>query len=102
MNKKTISIGLVGLTLLIVMITGHSMLTTDPAIAQTSDSYNLEWHTLGGGGRPVASASYLVNSTAGQGAASPPSSSGPNYVVSSGYWFVPRYPVYLPLIVRNH
>ena len=57
------------------------------ALAQTSASYNLEWHVIGGGGQPVSSASYAVNSTAGQGAASPPYSISPSYVVSGGYWF---------------
>jgi hypothetical protein len=102
MNRKTILIGLVGLIAMIVMTAGHSRLTTKPAIAQASDNYNLEWHIIGGGGQPVASASYLVNSTAGQAVASPPYSSGSAYMVSSGYWFVPHYSVYLPLILRNY
>jgi hypothetical protein len=71
------------------------------ALAQTSPSYNLEWHVIGGGGQPVASAHYAVNSTAGQGAASPLYSASASYVVSSGYWFRPTYATYLPLILRN-
>jgi len=72
-----------------------------PAEAQTSATYNLEWHVIGGGGGPINSASYAVNSTAGQGAASPPYSASANYGVSAGYWFAPNYRVFLPLVVRD-
>ncbi len=72
-----------------------------PTVAQTSTNYNLEWHVVGGGGGPVSSASYAVNSTAGQGVSSPPYSVGSRYVVSGGYWFIPIYRIYLPLLVRN-
>jgi hypothetical protein len=72
------------------------------ALAQTSPSYNLEWHVIGGGGRPVSSASYAVNSTAGQGAASPPHSTSSNYVVSGGYWVSGGFSVYLPLVMRDY
>jgi hypothetical protein len=72
------------------------------AMAQTSASYNLEWHVIGGGGQPVASTHYAVNSTAGQGAASPPYSASANYVVSGGYWFKITYASYLPLIFKSY
>ena len=71
-----------------------------PAVAQTSTNYNLEWHVIGGGGGPVSSASYAVDSTVGQGAASPPYSVGSNYAVSGGYWFIPVHRIYLPLVMR--
>ena len=71
-------------------------------LAQTSPSYNLEWHVIGGGGQPAASAHYLVNSTAGQGAASPPYSASGHYVVSGGYWLAQVYKVYLPLVLRAY
>ena len=73
-------------------------------LAQTSASYNLEWHVIGGGGQPVASTHYLVNSTAGQAAASPPYSFSTHYVVSGGYWFsggLALYWVHLPLVARR-
>ena len=73
-----------------------------PALAQTSASYNLEWHVIGGGGQPVSSASYAVNSTAGQGAASQPYSTSGHYVVSGGYWFAQIYKVYLPLVAKSY
>jgi hypothetical protein len=71
-----------------------------PVLAQTSPSYNLEWHVIGGGGQPVSSAHYAVNSTAGQGAASPPYSTSARYVVSGGYWFTPEYVIYLPIVLK--
>jgi hypothetical protein len=74
-------------------------------LAQTSPSYNLEWHVIGGGGEAVTSPSYTVNSTAGQGAASPPYSASDNYAVSGGYWFgdgiTIRYSIYLPIALRD-
>ena len=76
-----------------------------PALAQTSPSYNLEWHVIGGGGQPVSSTSYAVNSTAGQGAASPPYSVSASYVVSGGYWFGEGfspliYLIHLPVVLK--
>jgi type IV secretory pathway protease TraF len=71
------------------------------AEAQTSASYNLAWHVIAGGGGPISSASYAVNSTAGQGAASPPDASSASYRVSAGYWFSPDYRIYLPLLVQD-
>ena len=71
------------------------------ALAQTSPSYNLEWHVIGGGGQPVSSTSYAVNSTAGQGAASPPYLASASYVVSGGYWFTPMYAIYLPIVLKS-
>jgi hypothetical protein len=72
-------------------------------VAQTSSSFNLEWHVIGGGGQPASSARYTVNSTAGQGAASPPLSASAHYVVSGGYWHSGwgMRAVYLPLVLRN-
>jgi len=72
-------------------------------LAQTSANYNLEWHVIGGGGQPVTSANYAVNSTAGQGAASLPYSVSSNYVVSGGYWsgIGLFWSIYLPLVVKT-
>ena len=77
--------------------------TLGVAFAQTSANYNLEWHVIGGGGQPVSSANYIVNSTAGQGVASPPYSFSGSHVVSGGYWFVGGLPIarYLPLALKN-
>jgi hypothetical protein len=74
-------------------------------VAQSSASYNLEWHVIGGG-EPVSSASYTVNSTIGQAAGSPSYPASSHYAVSGGYWFgdgiTIRYPIYLPIVVRAH
>jgi hypothetical protein len=85
-------------TCLLLLVAGSG------ALAQTSASYNLEWHVIGGGGQPVTSTHYMVNSTAGQGAASPPYSFSGNYVVSGGYWFGAGPTIsnlYLPLVLKN-
>lgn len=74
-------------------------------VAQSSANYNLEWHVIGGGG-PVSSASYTVNSTIGQAASSPAYPASSHYAVSRGYWFGDGitiwYPIYLPIVVRAH
>jgi hypothetical protein len=103
MKWKHTSLLLALLVLVGVLAAGGMVLrNTAPALAQTSTSYNLEWHVIGGGGLAVSSAHYVVNSTAGQGAASPPYSASGNYVVSGGYWFRQTYRSYLPLIFRNY
>jgi hypothetical protein len=95
--KPERSLVMLVLVLLLVMLAVGGV-----ALAQTSGSYNLEWHVIGGGGQPATSAHYAVNSTAGQGAASPPYSASANYMVSSGYWFGLLYEKYLPLILRGY
>ena len=89
--------------LVLVAALGAVMGTGGLALAQTSPNYNLEWHVIGGGGQPVSSAHFAVNSTAGQGAASPPVSSSAHYAVSGGYWYSigGARAVYLPLVMRN-
>jgi len=99
MNRKRVfTVSLI--VLLVAVVIGG------PALAQTSPNYNLEWHVIGGGGQPVSSASYAVNSTAGQGAASQPYSISPSYVVSGGYWygegFSPLiYFIHLPVVLKT-
>jgi hypothetical protein len=95
MNGKHATV-ILALAILLGMLTAGVI-----ALAQTSASYNLEWHVVGGGGGPVSSASYAVDSTVGQGAASPPYSVGSNYAVSGGYWFIWVYRIYLPLVIRT-
>ncbi len=100
MNRKGAFL-LVALAVLVaVMAAGGATL------AQTSASYNLEWHVIGGGGQPISSAHYVVNSTAGQDAASPPVSFSSDYVVSGGYWFGEGAgtieSVHLPVVLRNY
>ena len=68
--------------------------------AQTSANYDLSWHVVGGGGGVSSSASYSVNGTAGQSAASPRQAAGSNFVVNSGYWHGDTL-IYLPFIETN-
>ena len=68
--------------------------------AQTSANYDLSWHVVGGGGGVSSSASYNVNGTVGQSAASPRQAVGSSFVVNSGYWYGDT-PIYLPFIQTN-
>jgi hypothetical protein len=94
--KQTLRI--VALLVLVAALAAGSV-----ALAQTSVHYNLDWHTVAGGGQPVASLHYAVNASAGQGAASPPQSTSLHYAVSGGYWYAGMVPlpVYLPLVLRG-
>ena len=92
---------LIGTGLLLVGL----IVTLGTGLAQTSGNFNLEWHVIGGGGEPVSSANYIVNSTAGQGAASPPYSFSSPGVVCGGYWCtegstLPSW--FLPLGLKNY
>jgi len=96
MKKRSLIASMMLLAALLVALGGAS--------AQTSVSYNLEWHVIGGGGQPASSANYVVNSTAGQGAASPPYSVSASYAVCAGYWCGGALTVdlFLPLGLRNY
>ncbi len=92
---------LIATGLLLVALT----VTLGMGLAQTSANYNLEWHVIGGGGEPVSSANYIVNSTAGQGVASPPYSFSGSCVVCGGYWCTDGSTLvscFLPLGLRNY
>jgi hypothetical protein len=74
------------------------------ARAQSSPNYNLEWHTLGGGGGTAASDNYVLGGLAGGiiSGAAPPASD--NYVVRGGFvggsGFANIYRLYLPLVTK--
>ena len=73
-------------------------------LAQTSASFNLEWHVIGSGGGESGSANYQVNGTIGQSVASPPTSGSANYKASSGYWFADTgtgTTIYVPTLLKN-
>ena len=71
-------------------------------LAQTSAGFNLEWNVIGGGGGASGSASYQVNGTIGQSAASPPDSNSASFSVSSGYWVAgTETRLFLPVVVKN-
>ncbi len=81
------------------------MVTLGTGLAQTSANFNLEWHVIGGGGQPVSSANYIVNSTAGQGVASPPYPFSGSCVVCGGYWCTEGstvFPCFLPLALKYY
>jgi hypothetical protein len=73
--------------------------------AALEPAYDVTWNVVGGGGQPISSAHYVVRSTVGQPAASPPYASSGAFVVSGGYWFgsaaaEAEYNVYLPIVMR--
>jgi len=79
------------------------------AWAMSSPSYAIEWDVIGGGGGPMSSASYEMNSTVGQAAIGFKTSS--NYQLGSGYWYgvaapaapaPPAYNIFLPIITKNY
>jgi len=83
------------------------LLLTGVAWAMSSASYAINWDVIGGGGGPISSASYAMNSTAGQAAIGFKTSS--NYKLSSGYWYgvaapapPPGYRIYLPIVLKNY
>jgi hypothetical protein len=104
-QKRAVTVLALAFVVAALSVGGAVLRRAAPVAAQTSASYNLEWHVIGGGGQPVASASYAVNSTAGQGAASQPYSFSSHYVVSGGYWFgdgLTLYSVHLPLVFKRY
>jgi hypothetical protein len=81
------------------------MVTLGTGLAQTSANFNLEWHVIGGGGQRVSSANYIVNSTSGQGVASPSYSFSGRCVVCGGYWCTEGstvFPCFLPLALKDY
>ncbi|MCL4265667.1 MAG: hypothetical protein KJ069_20815 [Anaerolineae bacterium] len=85
----------VGLTAVLLLLLAGSVVVW----AQSSASYDLRWHVIGGGGGVSNSASYSMNGTAGQSAASPSLAVGSSYTVSSGYW-QGYTAIYLPVIQK--
>ncbi len=83
------------------------LLVVGVAWAMSSASYAINWDVIGGGGGPISSASYAMNSTAGQAAIGFKASS--NYKLGSGYWYgvaapapPPGYRIYLPIVLKNY
>ncbi len=97
-HKRTLLFSILAILLALTAIGGA-------VLAQSSTSFDLEWHVIGSGGQPVSSASYVVNSTVGQGVASSPYLMSDNFAISGGYWFGDGitlvHKVYLPLVLRN-
>ena len=70
------------------------------ALAQTSADFDLSWHVVAGGGGRSTSADYVVQGTAGQAAAGPPSAQGADYHLNSGFWYPSEFELYLPLAAK--
>lgn len=72
-------------------------------LAQSSASFDLSWHVIGGGGGESSSASYRVRGTMGQSLASPPNSSSASYGVGSGFWVLEpgASRIYLPIMLNS-
>lgn len=84
------------------------LLVVGVAWAMSSASYAIEWDVIGGGGGPVSSGSYKMNSTVGQAAIGPSASA--SYGLGAGYWYgmveaAPPplgYTIFLPIILKNY
>lgn len=73
-------------------------LLTGTALA--ANPYELLWYSVGGGGSPSEGGHYALSASIGQPAAD--SMSGGQYSLNGGFWsgIPPRYPLYLPVILR--
>jgi len=72
--------------------------------AQVGDGFDLRWHVMGGGGAgsPLTGSGFSVYSTLGQTGIGPAGAGSSE--LCAGFWCgvkVGRYPLYLPLVVRN-
>jgi hypothetical protein len=73
--------------------------------AGSSANYAVDWSVLSGGGAPAESSSGAValNGTLGQTAIG--SSAATHGSLGAGFWYgagARTYPVYLPILLRNH
>lgn len=68
--------------------------------ALAAGPYELLWYSISGGGNPSEGGQYALSATVGQAAAD--SMSGGQYSLNGGFWsgVPPRYPVFLPVILR--
>ena len=72
------------------------------ALAQTSTSFNLTWHVVGGGGGSASSAGYHVTGTVGQSVVSQYPSSSAGFHVSGGHWLPDtEQRIYLPAVLSE-
>jgi len=71
------------------------------ALAQSSTSFDLSWHVLGGGGHGMSSATYAMEGTFGQVMVEEAESE--HYGLAGGFWdprLGEQHMVYLPLVLR--
>jgi hypothetical protein len=78
-----------------------SLLLTSLALA--SGSYTINWWVIAGGGGPISSTGYAINSTIGQAAVGRVANS--TYELCSGFWcgaLAVEYKIYLPIVLKNY
>jgi hypothetical protein len=81
------------------------LLAAPAVLAQSGGGYDLSWSTVDGGGETFSSGGvYILGGTAGQSDAG--LVTGGSYTLGGGFWgggavTLPRYIVYLPLILRQ-
>jgi hypothetical protein len=81
------------------------LLGASTVLAQSGGGYDLSWSTVDGGGETFSSGGvYTLGGTAGQPDAG--LLTGGSYTLGGGFWgggavALPRYTVYLPLILRQ-
>ncbi len=92
-------------TVLTITLLGGLLVVGLGLWARVSANFTVNWDIIGGGGEPIRSASFAVNSTVGQAAIGPSGSA--SYLQGTGYWYVvaapvrpPEYRNYLPSILR--
>ena len=97
MTKRTTTV------LIVILLCG--LVLTGTALTYGSETYDLSWWTVDGGGGVLSiEGGYSLNSTAGQAEVGLLADSG--YTLSSGFWAggalaEENYRVYLPLVFRE-
>jgi hypothetical protein len=66
-----------------------------------ANGFAIRRSVIGGGGQQLKGGGYVLNGTVGEPIASN-LSVGATYGFSSGFWWLPRYEVYLPLMVKSY
>lgn len=69
--------------------------------ALAANGFAIPRSIIGGGGQQVTGSGYVLNSTIGDPIVNNPSV-GDTYGLSSGFWWPPRFEVYLPLVLKNY
>lgn len=99
MIKRRVILLLIGLLCGLILVSG--------ALAQISTNYGLGWHVIADGGGLMTSTNYTMNSTLGQLAIGPATSTG--HRLGAGYWYgmvetvaPPGQRIYLPILLKNH
>ena len=101
MNKRTIPATLAVLVCILLLVLSAAAGLVGPVTAMESTNYAIKWDVMGGGGAPIASTNFALNSTIGQGVIGLKSST--SYGLCSGYWCGGvEYQIFLPLVLRNY